>query len=264
MAEGDTIHRLAGRIETAIGGEILEAASVPAERSPLAVQTSRLESVVGGQIGPVEARGKHLLIGFDSGLTLHCHLGMNGSWGLARERAALRKPAARAWLLLETGVVVAAQWGGPHLALLTPAELKREPRLARLGPDLLDPAFDPADGALRLQSMAADRAIGDALLDQSILAGIGNVLKSEALWIAGLDPFAPVSAFGAAELTDLLQIEVGLMRESVSSDRRPQRIYRTHGRPCPRCGTVIRARGQGDANRTTYWCPACQQAGGQA
>lgn len=264
MAEGDTIHRLAGRLEVAIGGQQVDSVATPAPRSPLQLQKERLAKLEGSRIESIEARGKHLLIGFDAGLTLHSHMGMNGSWGIARQARDLRRPARSAWLLIETGRAVAAQFGGPHLALLSETERRREPRISQLGPDLLGDGFDPGAGATRLRELAAGRPLGDALLDQRILAGIGNVLKSEGCWNTRLDPFAPVSAYSDEQLSGLLEAEVELMRDAVASGQRQRRIYKSTGRPCPRCGTPIRSAPQGDANRVTYWCPACQPPPAQA
>lgn len=258
MSEGDTIHRLASRLGVGLAGHRVNTISVPAPRSPLRRVSARLQALEGERIERVSAHGKHLLVRFGGGLTLHSHLGMNGSWGIARERAKLRRPARQAWVLIDAGQVVVAQFGGSVLELLDEGETRRHPRLSRLGPDLLGDEFDSSVIAERLARLGAERQIGDALLDQRILAGVGNVLKSEGLWQTRLDPFAKTGVFERDQLVGLVEIERRLMEAAVASGRREQHIYRATGRPCPRCGERIRSAPQGDANRTTYWCPGCQ------
>lgn len=259
MAEGDTIHRLARRIDAAIGDQPVTALAVPAARSPLRLQPERVLEAEQAKVTGVRALGKHLLIELGPDLVLHSHLGMRGSWQLARDVGGFRKPLRRAWAVLETPRAVAAQFGGPTLALRRRAELEREPRLARLGPDLLAEGFDAEQGSERMIELAAQRPVGEALLDQRLLAGIGNVLKSEGCWAAGIDPFATVGSLERKRLIGLLTGTRGLMEESIASGQREVHVYRKAGRPCVRCGTPIRKAPQGDGNRLTFWCPQCQK-----
>jgi endonuclease-8 len=135
-----------------------------------------------------------------------------------------------------------------------------DPLLTRLGPDILAADFDPQTVARSLRS-APERALGDALLDQTLLAGVGNIFKSEACFAAGLDPWQTVGDLSEEELERVAQAAHGLMQDAVEHGRHARSVYRRAGRPCPLCGTAIRSRGQGDANRTTYWCANCQAIG---
>lgn len=258
MSEGDTIHRLAGRLEVALSGQPVTSFTAPAARSPLRLQPERLARAEGTSVGAVQARGKHLLIALGDELVLHSHLGMNGSWQLAGDHSGIRRPLRRAWAVIETPRAVAAQFAGPTLALRTRAELARDRRLARLGPDLLDPDFDPARAAEQMAERASARPLGEALLDQRLVAGIGNVLKSEALWEARVSPFAPVGSLEPGALAALLSTGRELMQDSVEGGQRATHVYRKAGRPCDRCGTKLERAPQGDGNRLTYWCPGCQ------
>jgi endonuclease-8 len=147
----------------------------------------------------------------------------------------------------------AVLWNGPVLELGAGA-------VAGLGPDVL---AQPPDIPAMVANLRRDpaRALGEALLDQRLVAGIGNLWKAEALWRARLSPWLQVGSVTDEELCGLLADTAGLMRESVAGARPARRVYRRAGRPCPRCGTTIRSRGQGDDNRTAYWCPGCQRHG---
>jgi endonuclease VIII len=252
VAEGDTVLRAARRIEQAIGGaEITVATPNPRGR---AAGLARLD---GRRLEAVESRGKNLLLKFGD-LVLHSHLGMSGSWHVYRRGAAWRKPARSAWVALRGGEREAVQFGGPTLRVLGGAAVRRDPQLAGLGPDILAADFD-ADAAVRSLRTAPDRGIGEALLDQRRVAGIGNIFKSEACFAARLDPWRQIEGLEEAELERVLLAARDLMQGAVANGRQEERaIYRRAGRPCPVCGTPIASRGQGDANRTTYWCPGCQ------
>lgn len=251
MAEGDTILRAARRIEAALGGQEL---SVTA-RHPRG-RASGVERVDGRRLEAVEARGKHLLLRFGD-TALHSHLGMNGSWKVAEGGGGFGKPASSAWVVLSGQGARAAQFGGPTLRLLSARQLRLDPTLSRLGPDILAEPFDPDAVAGSLRS-APDRPLGDALLDQTLVAGIGNVFKSESCFAARLDPWREVGDLSDDELERVVQAAHELMRVAADTGRHPHAVYRRAGQTCPRCGTPIRSRGQGDANRTTYWCPSCK------
>jgi endonuclease-8 len=251
VAEGDTILRAARRLEAALAGQQLSA-TAPNPRS----KAAGIEGLDGRRLETVEARGKHLLLGFGD-LTLHSHLGMSGSWHVYDLGASWRKPPGSAWAVLRGQAFEAVQFGGPTLRVLGSERLPRDPLLARLGPDVLAPDFN-AETVVRSLQAAPDRALGDALLDQHLVAGIGNIFKSEACFAARLDPWQPVGSLSDEQLHHVAQAAHDLMLEAVEHGRHERAVYKRASRPCPRCATPIRSRGQGDANRTTYWCPTCQ------
>jgi endonuclease VIII len=242
MPEGDSLHRAARRLQVLVG-ETVEVESP----NPRAAATGVAEQLDGRRLERVEAVGKNLLLSFEGGLVLRSHLRMSGRWTV-RARGSVTR--GRPWLVLRGRGREAVLWGGPVLELN-----KRAVR--RLGPDILarPPDLDRMVANLR---RAGGREVGDALLDQRLVAGIGNMWKAEALWRAGVSPWRPVGETSDAELRAVLEQAAGLMRRSVDTGRDEREIYRHAGRPCPRCRTPIASRGQGDANRTAYWCPACQ------
>ncbi len=254
MAEGDTILRAARRISDALAGERVSA-EAPNPRG----RAAGVGSLDGRVLRVAEARGKHLLLDFGT-LTLHSHLGMSGSWHLYRRGEAWEKPPGRAWAVIRGAGHEAVQWGGPTLRVLRSGQLRRDPKLAGLGPDILSADFDPAEAAGRMRARDSSRELGDALLDQRLLAGIGNVFKSEACFAARLDPWRSLATLSDAELDDVIGAAREQMKASVLNGRRPAKVYGRRGEPCPRCAAPIRAAGQGDANRTTFWCPHCQGA----
>ena len=179
---------------------------------------------------------------------MRSHLRMNGRWRVGPVGST---GAGRPWLLLRGDAIEATQWNGPVLTLdLGPVR--------RLGPDLLADASDPAALVPRLRRGDGSRPLGEVLQDQRLVAGIGNMWMSEALWAVRLSPWLPLAAASDEELVDALQWARTAMRASVAGARPPRAVYRRAGRPCRRCGTPIESRGQGDDNRTAYWCPACQ------
>jgi endonuclease-8 len=153
------------------------------------------------------------------------------------------------------------QFDGPLLELLTEGRVRFDQRLAALGPDVLAPELDGARFLRLLRSDDPTRAIGDALLDQRNVAGIGNIWKAEGCWEARVDPWRAVARVADAEAFAIIEgMRPRMLRSALEGPRAIEpRVYRRTGRPCPRCGTAILARGQGDANRTTYWCPGCQE-----
>jgi endonuclease-8 len=253
VAEGDTILRAARRIEAAIGGERL-AVTTPNPRG----RATGVQRLDGKALEQAQARGKHLLLGFGD-LVLHSHLGMSGSWHVYPLGTAWRKPAGAAWAVLKGGSSEAVQFGGPTLRVLQAATLRRDPVLSRLGPDVLASDFD-AGVVVRSLRTDAQRTLGDALLDQTLVAGIGNIFKSEACFTARLDPWQTVADLCDEQLHRVVQAAHDLMQNAVEHGRHARAVYRRAGQPCPRCGSAILSRGQGDANRTTYWCPQCQQS----
>lgn len=251
MAEGDTILRLARRFDSTLVGETVGAAA-PNPRG----KAAGIERLDGRTLERAEARGKHLLLDFGD-LSLHSHLGMSGGWHFYRHGARWRRPRSSAWAVLSGGGWDAVQFGGPTLRVAPTGRLRRDPQLVRLGPDILAAEFDP-DGVITAMRADPTRGLGDALLDQHLVAGIGNIFKSEACFAARLDPWRLIGDLSDEELRTVLDAARSLMLEAVASGRHPHRVYRRRQGACPRCRGPISSRGQGDANRTTYWCPNCQ------
>jgi endonuclease-8 len=250
MAEGDTILRAARRLDSALAGETI-AIATPNPRG----RAAGLARLDGRRLDEVESRGKNLLLRFGD-LVLHSHLGMNGSWHVYPRGGRWRKPRRSAWAVLAGETQEAVQFGGPTLRLIATDRLGRDPQLARLGPDVLAPGFD-ADAVVRAMRRDPGRTLGDALLDQGLVAGIGNIFKSEACFAARVDPWRPLGDLDEEDLRAVLEAARGQMQDSVAAGRHAPAVYRHRG-ACPVCGGSIASRGQGDANRTTYWCPSCQ------
>lgn len=271
MPEGDTVWRLAQRLHDALAGR-------PLTRCDLRVPRLATVDLTGREIVAVVPRGKHLLTRFEGGLTLHSHLRMDGAWKIYRPDERWRGgPAHQIRAVLGTTEHTAVGYRLPVLDLLRTAD---EPRVVgHLGPDLLGPDWDPAE-ALRRLFAAPERPLGEALLDQRNLAGIGNVYKSELCFVLRASPWLPVG-----ELPDPERVPVIAKRLLEANKQRPARtttpwgdrarpfegggrarpdrrlwVYGRAGRPCLRCGTTVRTadQGPGAEERVTYWCPRCQ------
>jgi endonuclease VIII len=249
MPEGDSLHRAARRLQVLVGERV--EVETPHPRAAAERLAERLD---GRRLVAVDAVGKNLLLRFEGGYVLRSHLRMSGSWRVVPRDA---KWSGRPWLVLRGAEREAVLWKGPVLALTARA-------LRRLGPDILaePPDFDHMLANLRREHQA--RAVGDALLDQRLVAGIGNLWKAESLWRARVSPWRRLAEVTDDELRETLGHAAALMRDSVETGREERRIYRRAGRPCPRCQTPISARGQGDDNRSAYWCPSCQKGEGPA
>ncbi|MBS1889238.1 MAG: Fpg/Nei family DNA glycosylase [Actinobacteria bacterium] len=252
MAEGDTILRLRRRIADALVGDKI-AVSAPNPRG----RAAGVERLDGRTLERVDSRGKHLLLAFGD-LVLHSHLGMSGGWHLYAHGVPWRRPRSAAWAVLAGERAEAIQFGGPTLRVLPASRLAIDPQLARLGPDVL--ADDLDRDRLLAGFRAADQArgIGDALLDQHLVAGIGNIFKSEACFAARVDPWRPLGDLTDADLAAVLEAARAQMLDAVATGGRHRFAVYKHRGPCTRCGGGIRSRGQGDANRTTWWCERCQ------
>ena len=267
MPEGDTIFRTAEVLRAALLGRRITAAR--AQAGPGIRRVPDLSDLIGSTVAGVEARGKHLLIGFDNGLTLRTHMRMRGSWHRYRPGERWRLPARFASAVLETAEAVAVAFNAPVVELLTDGGLRRSRPLHELGPDLLGADFD-ADEALRRLRQREAQELGNALLDQRAVAGIGNVIKNEAAFIERLDPWAPVRAFDDATLERALRTARRLLQANTRGGARVTTgrqgrgqelwVYGRAGRPCRRCGTPIRSARQGELARLTYWCPRCQRS----
>jgi len=257
MPEGDTILRTARRIAPVLVGNVPDEILTPQARHRRDRWPERL---AGRAVRAVDAHGKHLFLRFEGDLTLHSHLRTTGSWGVYRRGQRWGRSPRRAWLVLRRGDREVVQFDGPVLELMTESRTRFDRRLAGLGPDILGERFDEAGVLRRLRADDPTRPIGDALLDQRLVAGVGNKWKAEACFDAGLDPFRRTGAVSDEEALAVLRSGRRDMRASAQEGRsgRPNAVYRRAGRPCPRCQTRIRSRGQGDDNRITYWCPRCQ------
>jgi len=257
MPEGDTIHRAASRIRTALEGRVPEEILTPHPRHRADRWPQRLQ---GRQVRSVDAHGKHLFLRFDGDLTLHSHLRMTGLWDVYRQGQRWRRASRRAWLVLRSGDWEVVQFDGPVLELMSDARARLDPRLAALGQDVLGESFDVERILRRLRADDPARQIGDALLDQRIVAGIGNLWKAELCFATGIDPWRQLATLQDQEAVSLLELAHKLMRESVQDGyrARPRAVYKRAGLPCRRCATIIRQRGQGENNRSTFWCPGCQ------
>lgn len=255
MPEGDTIFRTATSLRNALAGKPL-----------VRLETARVHAggpAPGTEVRSVEARGKHLLIGFADGRVLHTHMQMSGSWHVYRPGERWRRAPGAMRVLLEVPDAIAVCFSAPVVELLREHDLARHPQLSALGPDLCSPDADLAEALERLERLPPGTEIGVALLDQRVACGAGNVYKSETLFACRTDPFTGVGDLDRGVRRMILAKASELLRRNL--DRGPRATYEgglaVYGRarrPCPRCGTTIRSRRQGEAARTTYWCPACQ------
>jgi endonuclease-8 len=254
MPEGDTIHRISRRIEAALAGRRLDRALAPNPRSPLHVRATELD---GATLTRSEAFGKHLLVHFDNDRVVHSHLGMNGRWRISVDGSeAFGKP----WLLLGSGAATAHVSGGKILRLVSAAKARNDPAIAALGPDPLRPDFDEEAAAARILGWEPSERIGAALLDQSLIAGVGNVIRIEALWLSQVSPWRAIADLEQPEAAALVKHNKWVMETAIATGRRPKQIYGSLARrPCPRCGGSIRTHRQGDDSRITYWCEGCQK-----
>lgn len=218
-----------------------------------------VERVVGEVISEVEARGKHLMVRFAGGLTLHTHMRMSGAWHLYRAADRWRKPRHEARVVLECGERIAVCFNAPVIELLQTRAEVIHPALAGLGPDVLRPPVDVAEVRRRAAQRPAAMPVGDLLLDQRVVSGIGNIWRSETLFACGVHPAAPQES---ADLDDLVRTASRLMQAHarLGARYRPS-VYKRTGRPCPRCGASLKA-GRMAAGRIAYWCPRCQPAKG--
>jgi endonuclease-8 len=229
--------------------------------------------VSGREVTSVEARGKHILIAFGQGLILRTHLRMHGSWHLARPGERWRRPRAHMRIVITTPNWLAIGFQIPEAEWLTASALARHAVLQALGPDPLRASFDPQEAIARIASNPS-ATMADILLNQRVIAGLGNVFKSEVLFECGVHPFDRAGDLQPATIAALVAASVRALRRNVSehstgpSGRRTMTnrlnreetlwVYRRAGRPCHRCGSDIQMRKSGPDARSTYWCPSCQ------
>jgi endonuclease-8 len=282
VPEGDTIFRTAEVLRRVLLGQKVTAAH--AHPGPFLRRPPDLRALLGATVVSVESRGKHLLIGFGfeaargagaaHRFTLRTHMRMTGSWHRYRTGEAWRLSQRRASVVLETKAALAVCFDCPVAELLTDADFARSPPLRTLGPDLLSASFDhdAADEAVRrLRALAVPPAtmpLGEALLDQRAMSGIGNVVRNEVLFMEGVNPWLPIAELDEDRLRRLVTSARRILAANVHGGRRVTTgldrpgaslwVYGRAGRPCRRCGTLIQAARQGTLARTTYWCRRCQ------
>jgi endonuclease VIII len=278
VPEGDTIAYAAHRMRPVLEGHVPDEIRMPHPRHALDRWPERL---AGRAVSEIRTHGKHLFLAFEGELTIHSHLRMTGSWGTYEPGRRWRRSPRRAWLIFERAGHQVVEFDGPVLELLTDSRTRFDQRLAALGPDILAETFDSERFLARLRRDDTTRGIGDALLDQRNVAGIGNIWKSESCWDAAIDPWRRISEVSDAEAVAVIEAARPRMFESARTGRQGEgrRVFRRHGEPCARCGTTILARAggfgrspsglaeagraprhpAGDDNRTTFWCPGCQR-----
>jgi endonuclease-8 len=239
VPEGDALHRAAKRLRV-LEGHVVEA-EAPHPRAALLGIAERID---GKRLERVEARGKNLLLTFEGGIVVRSHLRMQGRWLV---QPADRPVLGRPWLVLRSGEWQAVQRNGPVLELGTR-------KLERLGPDVMADPPDLEAMLRRFRRAEQTRELGDVILDQTLVAGVGNKWKAEALFEASVSPWRSLRELSDEMLVGVLRTASRLMR----GPRRRNRVYRKVGRPCSRCGTAIRSRPQGEHARMAYWCPRCQ------
>jgi endonuclease VIII len=276
MPEGDTIFRSARSLGRALAGK-----TITGFRStyPLLTRFHDDTPLTGQTVEQVESRGKWLLMHFSGGATLATHMLMNGSWHIYRPGERWQAPAASARIVIENSEYVAVGFNVPVAQMHTAESLRRDHRIPAPKADLLSPDFDPQTAAARILS-EPDGELGDVLLRQRLLAGIGNVFKSEVCFVTGLNPFRKVGTLSEAEVHEVIAVARKQLAANVLEDagdrivtwrgagRRTTRdsdpkqslwVYGRAGEPCRKCGTPIESRLQGADARITFWCPQCQK-----
>ena len=273
MPEGDTIFRAARTLHRALAGKpVVRFESV----FPHLSRVHDDASLTGRTIENVRAAGKHVLMQFSGDLLLRTHMRMNGSWHIYRPGEAWQRPRHAMRIVIATADFVAVGFDIPVAEMIRAKELAKHDELRRLGPDLLAETFDAVEAQRRIRERESSE-IADVLLNQRVLAGIGNVYKSEVLFSCGVNPFTKVASlddrqldclvatarrFLRANVTDTLAAMTtytGFRRTTRRSDPKERLwVYGRAGDPCRTCGTSIKIRAQGRDARLSYWCPTCQ------
>jgi endonuclease-8 len=254
VPEGDTLVQTAAGLRPYLLGKEVTAARA---RQP----GPQAERLVGATVTDIDTQGKNLLVRFSNGLELRTHLRLYGSWHRYRPGERWRMPESRARLVLEVPGAVAVCFDAPVVELFEQRTEALHPALAKLGPDLLASDFDATEALRRLRDPSrAELTIGEALLDQRALAGIGTIWRAETLWTERMSPFVLVRDLDDATLLRTIATAQRLLTASVrNGSPGPMGAYRRTGLPCRRCGTVVRSHVYGhDLARRVYWCPRCQ------
>src|SRR5438067_3607543 len=202
MPEGDTIAWAANRIRPVLEGRVPDSIETP---QPRHARDRWPERLAGRVLRRVDTHGKHLMLRFAGGLTVHSHLRMTGAWGVYGPGRRWGRAPSRAWLVLRCGDTEVVQFDGPVLELMTDGRTRFDQRIAGLGPDVLADAFDARRFLGRLRADDPTRAIGDAILDQKTVAGIGNLWKAEGCWEAGVDPWRAIRTVSDEEAVAIVE-----------------------------------------------------------
>jgi endonuclease-8 len=269
LPEGDTIYRAARTLHSAMAGQ--RVVRFETALAPLA-RVNDQTPIAGRNIERVVAAGKHLIFDFSGGLHLRTHMRMNGSWHIYKAGERWKRPRREMRVVIATADWQAVGFSIPVAEFLDDRTIRRQEDLRRIGPDLLADVFDAGEALRRMRARPAAE-IADVLLNQRVVAGAGNVFKSEILFLAGINPFTAVGDLDDAAISRLLAIARKLLRYNVThggSDRvttgsidRSKKlwVYGRGGEACRRCGTAIAYRKQGPDARGTYWCERCQVTG---
>ena len=261
MPEGDSLYRFAATIRPALEGKVINAA-----RSHGPGPVPQVQRIVGATCTGVRSQGKNMIISFDNGLALRGHLRMHGTWHVYAPGEPWRRSESEARLVLEVDDAVVANFSAPVIELIEERALAVHDPIAKLGPDLLDDDFD-ADRAFAnfREPWRAGLTIGDAIMDQRAMAGVGNIWKHETLFRCGVNPWRRVGELADETLMSIVTTAQALLRASVGKPnglemkRRPSLyVYLRGGQPCARCHTRLRSAPQGVDIRSTAWCPKCQ------
>jgi endonuclease-8 len=261
MPEGDALYRFARRVHDALAGKEVRGA-----RAQGPGPVPQVERLTGATCTGAWSRGKNLIIAFDNGLALRGHLRMYGTWHIYRPGQPWSRPAREARLVLEVDDAVVVNFSAPVIELLEGRALPYHQPVAGLGPDLLDDAFDEIEALARFRDpLRGDLTIGDAIMDQRVMAGVGNIWKHETLFRCGVYPWTRVRELDDETLLGIIDTARHLLRASVGKPNRwgltgrPETYtYMRAGQACRRCGTRLQSARQGVDIRFTTWCPACQ------
>lgn len=259
VPEGDTIHRAAAALRTAL-----------VDKKMVRFDAPRLIGVVptaGRSVERVESRGKHLEIEWDDGIILHTHMRRSGSWHLYRDGEPWQRPHGQMRALIETDAWVAVCFNAPTVETYREPNASRHPGLGRLGPDLCRPDADLGRCVEMLLAYADPTTpIAEVLLDPRVFCGVGNVYRSEVLWACEISPWAPVGELPQTVALRLVNVAANLLRANIHRVERVSlpgvpgglAVYGRSGQGCPRCDETVRARRVGEHDRVLYWCPGCQ------
>ena len=271
MPEGDAIFRTARTLNRAMAGrEVVRFESV----FPALTRVHEDAPIIGRTVERVTAAGKHVLVHFSGHLVLRTHMRMNGSWHIYRPGERWRRPRRDMRLMIATREFEAVGFNVPIAEFLDERSAARQDDLRLMGPDLLGDQFDEAEAIRRFRERDS-QPVADVLINQRVVAGAGNIYKSEVLFLCGVDPFAPVSLINDDELRRILVTARKYLKANVTRPRggivtytgyrRGARgagerhyVYGRARKPCRRCGAAIRVRAEGPNARLTYWCPSCQ------
>lgn len=261
MPEGDTIHKIANWLAPRLEGRCPEAVTLPGRR-----ESGRFD---GRCVAGVRVIGKHLFIDFDNDEALRSHLGMYGSWHFYRTGETWKKPQRQASVIIKSEDVIYVCFNAKEVEVVAAPSVRRRIIDTRLGPDLIGEPVEPDYLARRARELLEpDELLMDALLDQRVASGIGNVYKSETLFIERIAPRARLADVSDERLCDCFDTAGRLLRANLGGGKRVTRfegdgagrlwVYGRNGKPCHECARPVRSKRMGRHHRSTYWCEACQ------